>query len=441
LRAHALADDAIKEGCVDAVTRTHRSVWSIRYQEARRQALLAAIILWITAALMAFLGSGMRSVMGPLKGTDFVQFYTLGYQARTGQFRAYDADKQYRTQTALVPESAPDVYVPVYPPHVALVFVPFSAFSYGTAALLWAVVNVVGYGVIVWITWRTMGRAFRDWRFIVAAAAAFPPFWNLILHGQTTLIPLSALCGGWLALVRRKPALAGFVFGFLAVKPQLGLVLAVVVLAAREWRMCMGIFCSIALQIIAIVVPFGTSMFRDYVHVVSQFPSLAPHLDPKPFQVHSLIALTRLIPHGGLVWGLLSAVIAWRTVTVWRSSAPLSIRMSAFVIATVLVSPHLLVYDATVLVLPFLWIGSEVASNERLKRHGQRFGSMVYWLYVTLLIPTALFIHLQASVIILACLFWYVSVMWNESSGQTPLIAGSWIPIANRCVSHPLAKS
>ena len=356
----------------------------------------------------------MRSPLGPLKGTDFVHFYTLGYQARSANPQFYDGEQQYQTQIALVPESAPDRYIAVYPPHIALLFVPLSALPYGSAALVWAAINVFGYGVVVWIVWRAMGRAIPDAGFIAAAAAAFPPFWNLLLHGQTTLIPLIVFCGTWLALRRNAPALAGFVFGFVALKPQFGLVFGAVILLAQQWRVLVGLLFSLTLQALTVFLVFGTSVCREYVEMLVRLPQFAPLLEPKPYQMQSITAITRLLPYGGILFFGLSAFVVWRTLAVWNSTAPLTIRMSLVVVATVLVSPHLLIYDTTVLALPLLWVGSVVTSDTTLQEDRRLLGMKVYWLYITLLIPTAIFVGVQLSVVIVALIFWHVDGLANR---------------------------
>ena len=73
-------------------------------------------------------------------------------------------------------------------------------------------------------------------------------------------------------------------------------------------------------------------------------------------------------------------------------------------IAGVLVSPHLTIYDATVLVLLLIWLGGWI-EQERHSRLAARYWPAVYWLVVTLFIPTALVIRLQVSVLVLAWLF------------------------------------
>ena len=117
------------------------------------------------------------------------------------------------------------------PPHAALMFAPAAELSYQHALLLWSVITIVGYALIVWSAWKVVADRLPDRTFVIAAAAAFPPFWSLILHGQVTVILLAAFWAGWLALERHRRWLAGFAFGLLAIKPQFGIPLAVVVLA------------------------------------------------------------------------------------------------------------------------------------------------------------------------------------------------------------------
>src|SRR5882672_8052672 len=76
------------------------------------------------AVVVAFVGVGRtnRSVFGPLKWADFIQFYTLGDIARTRSAPVlFDFEARQVRQTALVPESADDRFIPVYGPRAALI--------------------------------------------------------------------------------------------------------------------------------------------------------------------------------------------------------------------------------------------------------------------------------------------------------------------------------
>lgn len=385
-----------------------RPFWSLDYREARAHAILAACALWLTAAAL-FSTHGARLPTGPLKGADFVHFYTLGYQARHGlQSDLYDATAQHALQTTLVPESAEDRYLPVYPPQIAVLMAPLASLAYGWAAVAWALITATVYGALVWITYRRHFANRADPVFVVAAAAAFPPLWQLILHGQTTVVALVAFFLGGLAVERRKPFLAGLGFGLLAFKPQFGLALAVIVLARREWRMAAGAIVSAALQAGVVAWWLGWTVIADFAQTAWHLPSVAAQLEPKPYQLHSIKVLADLLPAPAstVAWLAVSAIVLFYAVRLWSPRFPAALRLGALVIATVLVSPHLTVYDLTVLVLPLLWLGGWVErKREARPALGRAFWACTYALFVVLLVPIAALIRLQPSVLILAGLF------------------------------------
>jgi hypothetical protein len=388
--------------------RAQRS-WQFTGAEARGHATLAAVVMWAVAGVIAFSGSGYRSVFGPLKGTDFVHFYTLGHvDGRTASTVLYDLEALHRLQTELVPESAPEHYLPAYPPHVAILFRPFAGLAYGTAALLWAAILAVAYAGCIWLAWRPFKTVLHDKRLLVAAAAAFPPFWYLVLHGQTTIVPLLAFCLGWLALEHRRPFWAGVAFGTLLLKPQFALVLVPLVLICREWAMLAGAAVSISVHITAIVSLLGKSVLWDYAALIVRFPQLRDRLEPKPEQMHSITAVTNRLPADWemIAWALVSALVITRTIQIWRSNAPLSVRTGVLVLASTLVNPHLNVYDATVLAPAFVWFaGWLYGESAPAVAPRSSFVAILYALYLTLFAPTAALLPIQASAILLGALF------------------------------------
>jgi alpha-1,2-mannosyltransferase len=390
-----------------------RPFWTVRSREARGHAILCAILLWSGAVIFGFSGHGYRSIAGPLKGADFVHFYTLGHLALTGRTdQLYDAAAQYRLQTNLVPDSKGDRFLPVYPPQAALVFAPFSVWSYGTSVLLWAFTTIALYAWVVYSTWKSSRGSIPDGTFVLAAAAAFPPFWSLVIHGQTTIIPLVALYLGWRALERRHAYLAGLAFGMLAIKPQFGLVLAVVVLACGEWAMLAGAVTAVALQAGAVAFAMGPGVLWDFGAAVRHLPHITGMLEPKPYDMHSIRAVTGLLPAWATMpaWVVVSAAVCVRAVRTWRADAPLAIRLGVVVVASVLVNPHLTVYDATVLVLPMLWLGGWIEANA--DQHPQlraAFWPALYWLCLAFLMPLAYVIKLQCSVLLMLWMFYRAS--------------------------------
>jgi len=381
-------------------------LWPYSARRARAHAILTAIILWIGLFITFTAGAGDRSIAGPIKGADFLQFYTMGSLARTGRAAAiYDINAFHDAQVGLVPESAPEFYPPVYPPHVALLFTPFSLLTFRHALLLWSAITIACFGVIVRSAWRPVSNHLPDSVFAFAAAAAFPPFWSLVLHGQVTILILAAFWAGWMALERERPYLAGVAFGLLLIKPQFAIPLAVVAITCGEWSMIAGALTSIAVQVGAAVMLFHWAVLNAYLAFVPVMVRHGDLLEPKPFQSHSLRTLTRLAPDwiGMPLWATLSAVVLFCTVRVWKSTVPLRVRLGMMVAASVLVNPHVIVYDATVLVLPLIWFGAYVQERSA-PSDAATFWTVVYWLFVTLLAPTAAVIWIQVSVVLMVWL-------------------------------------
>jgi alpha-1,2-mannosyltransferase len=379
---------------------------TLGYREVRTQAMLAAVLLWSAAGVTTFCSPGDRALTGRLKGGDFIEFYTLGHIAYGRDYPRLDrSDALHDLQVQLLPASAPELYLPVYPPQTALLFAPFALLSFHAALALWTVILIATYAAIVWRTWQPISAALPDAAFVFAAAACFPPFWSLVLHAQTTVVPLLAffLCG-W-ALHKDRRFSAGMALGLLAIKPQFALVLGVVALLGREWRMMLGAASAIALQVAAVLIVLGPEAWVVYAQNLRGMPRVEALLEPQPWQMHSLRTIANLLP-GPLAlgtWVFLTAVVAYLAASVWRMAAALPLRLGTLVVASVLANPHLIVYDATVLALPLLWIGGWVEQHKPAGR--LRFWTVVYALFVLLLLPTARVLYVQGSVLAMLSIF------------------------------------
>lgn len=370
-----------------------------------------AVIVWIMATVVSFTGTSDRGIAGPLKGADFVQFYTLGHLASAHRIsEMYDAASFHEAQAEFLPESAREIYPPVYPPQAAVMFAPMSGLSYQRALFIWSLITIAGYALIVWSAWKVVADRLPDRTFVIAAAAAFPPFWILILHGQVTVILLFAFWAGWLALEHHRRWLAGFAFGLLALKPQFGIPLVVVVLASGEWAMLTGAVTSVMAQAVVVWMMLGSDAFTTFADSIPTTIAYADLLEAKPFMSHSLRALTRLTPNwiGLPMWAALAAIVLWFTVRAWKSDAPLRVRLGAVVLAATLVNPHVIIYDLTVLILPLIWFGSYMQEPARREEAGA-YWTAVYWLFVLTFMPTAAVIPLQASVFVMVGLLVIVS--------------------------------
>jgi hypothetical protein len=379
--------------------------WRISRREAYGHCALAATLMW-TFALAVYATPGDRTRANGLKGADFIQLYTQGRIVLDREaWRLSDPRGLYERQVALVPASAADRYLPVYPPQASVLFQPFAAVPYLWAAALWAGIVIAVYAGVVWRASKALRRHMADNRLVLIGATAFSPFWSLVLHGQTTPFPLCGFFGAWLALEARRPFIAGLCLSLLSVKPQFGLLLPVLAVTGRNGLLiASGASMGIVLQGVMTAWVLGIEPLLKYVSVVKQFRTYGSLLEPNPWQTHSLATLTKLLPSplsDGL-WVVLVAVLAAVLWWIWRSEGATRVKVGALIVIAVLANPHLFAYDATVLALPIIWLceWTVVHHSER----SDRVGALTYGLCFFLLVPTAVLIGVQISVVFIVWL-------------------------------------
>ncbi len=372
---------------------------------------ILVVILWTVALVVLTVGVSARGVVRAARVTDFAHFYTLGHLARSHQVSTlYDKAALAEAHIALVPTSRGYDFPPLYPPQVAMVFAPLSELPYEFALMVWTVVTAAAYGLIVWSAWKPVSMQLPNRTLMFTTAAAFVPFLCLLLTGQSTMIILGAFWAGWLALERKRHLLAGMAFGLLAIKPQFGIPLAVVVLARREWAMLGGALLSVAAQVSAVWLMLGWEAFAGFARALPATVSQVDARETKTYLSHSIRGLTQIAPDaiGVPLWVGFAVAVLWYTARVWCSQAPVRVRLGAVILASVLVSPHTMVYDVTVIALPLIWFGAFMQDSARRGR-SVSYWKTVHWLFAALVIQTADIMTLQASVLLMAWLLVLVS--------------------------------
>ena len=94
-------------------------------------------------------------------------------------------------------------------------------------------------------------------------AAAFPAVFVNVGHGQNGFLT-AALLGGALQLLDRRPSLAGVLIGFLAYKPQFGLLIPLALLAGKRWITIAAAAATVAALIALSVVMLGTDVWHAF---------------------------------------------------------------------------------------------------------------------------------------------------------------------------------
>jgi Glycosyltransferase family 87 len=390
----------------------HPSTTWLTSRRLRAHAVLLALATWsIYAWILAT--PTLRDRNGLLKGTDFLHYYTLGSLAlerRGGDL--YNMQTQSALAEQRVPQARRLFFVPLYGPQVSLLFAPLAALPYAWALAIWSLANAAIYVLCCHAIWRACPNLHSERWTVLTLAIAYPAFFHLIAWGQTSALALACFTGAYLALRSGRLFWAGIFVGCLIFKPQLGLVAAVVFLLARAWEVIAGALVAGAAQLAVGWFYYGTPVMRDYFHHVLHVREAYAQLEPRPYQMHSLRAFwAMLVPWSHVAFGFYLAtaiVVLGITVACWKSSGPANLRYSALLLATVLVSPHLTVYDLLILAPAFLLTADWLIAHVDRPNVGW-IGLLCYLCYTLPLVgPLAQWTHLQLSVPVMFALLWSV---------------------------------
>jgi hypothetical protein len=399
----------------------------INRRRLRAHGAILALCLWSVYSWIVAT-PGLRDRNGNLKGTDFSHLYTLGSVALTHRATdLYDVNAQAKLTALRIPGAAGIAYIPLYPPQVSIFFAPLAALPYGAALMIWLMVSALLYGICCYALCLACPHLRNEPWTVLLLAIAFPGFFHLIVWGQTSAMALACFTAAFFFLREEKLFLAGLALGCLVFKPQLGIAAAFLFLYTRAWRVIAGGIVSAAAQLALPTIYYGAESLRAWVRVMRSVAYNVAVLEPRPYQTHNLrIFWSMLIPGRALPFALYvvsALVILGLTVAVWtRPSLPLGVRYSALLLASVLVAPHLIVYDLAILAPVFLlmadWVIAQPAAAQPLS------SAMKVILYLTYLAPLlsgpiARWTHLQISVVTMSGLLY---VIWRSADGRSSMV-------------------
>ena len=303
---------------------------------------------------------------------DFLHEYVGGWVVREGDpARLYDAGYFAAAQhdAALTGFVWPSdqFFQALHPPFYYLWVAPLSLLDYRSAAHLWAAlgVAVLVASVLLLGASDVRMRPWLGWGF--ALCLLYTPVAETLVSGQKSTFLLLLFTATYLLLARRRPLLAGAVFGLVALKPQLLLVVAVAMLAKREWRFAAGMAATgaaLALQSLAV----GWDACLGWLDAIAHpFPQreLAQ-------RAHSWLGFAQLLlgeDRGAAVIGLTAVLVLLTALVLARAlRGPLAwdtprfrVQFSAMVLATPLVSPYLYkTYDLAIFVAPLFLLAREL---------------------------------------------------------------------------------
>ena len=364
---------------------------------------------------------------------DFLQEYVGGWLVLHGDHtRFYDFDyaRQLEHDPAVTGyQWEGDRWFPmIYPPFWYLLVAPLALLPIRLAALLWLAGMIAALtGSLLLLARHFPQRIILPWA--LPLSVLFLPSLESLQSGQKASLILLILTATFVLLDRRRPFAAGLVFGLIAFKPQLALVIGVALLLKRQWAFVAGSLATV-LGLVGLCLIVGVDVSRQYFDLSLRLGDYIQTIGYPVERMHCWYGFVRLLlPDRPLAEvKLVTAVLDLATIValariLWgplRYGEPaFAVQFSALVLVTLLLSPHLLTYDLTPLLLPMvLLIVTVTQSDAAMAQHGRPVG----WLLAALFVLGAASVmiaeqtHVQLSVLaIFALLLWLARRPWYNA--------------------------
>ncbi len=309
----------------------------------------AATLIWLVATSSAGVDSN-----GYLIGSDFLSFWTSGAML-VSEATPYDVAAHIARQRAFFSQ---DGYVAFfYPPPFLLACYPLGLLPYFPALAAWLAATGAAFLAAV----RLWQREFLPARAVGLLAAAFPPTWLTITHGQTSFLA-AALIGAGMLLVVRRPWLAGCLIGLAIFKPQYGLLIPFVLLATRQWSTILAASTTALALALLTALAFGPQVWLDWYAVTTEAGNTITN---NAVGYGKMVSVTA----GAMLLGVPAAVATGLQLLVslgiagalmvagWQRGYSPALA-AAMLAGTPLVTPFVLDYDLTVIAFPLIWLAS-----------------------------------------------------------------------------------
>lgn len=318
-------------------------------------ALLGALALAFAIVLAS--GAGSDTASGRVGG-DFPAFYGAGTIVADGAIDSlWDLEVQQAVQADLLGTEDGFIMFP-YAPHVAAAYAPLAALPYRAA---YAIHTALMVGLLIGalhLLRPLVAVVDRYFPLTLAAVLTSYPVFVGVGGGQNTALTLFLLAATWRTLHDDREALTGLTVAVLLFRPQYALPLLGLLLLGRHWR-AVGWAGAGAAGVWAVnTVLLGPAWFTTWLDEVQPLleadaeVNAANEIAPIGF-LHALWGTdsTAALVVGGLVSLLVVAVLMalW-----WQRRLDLGARMAITTAGLLLVGPHTIYYDSSLLLFATL---------------------------------------------------------------------------------------
>jgi alpha-1,2-mannosyltransferase len=322
-----------------------RSGSFVTLQRVRAYSALLLVAYLATIVALVATADGIVDKAGRPLGTDFANVYSAGrlvLEGRAGE--AYDWSAHHDVQRRVSGREDIPYYGWHYPPAFLLVAAALAALPYLMALLAYQLITLAAYLAVV----RAIAGRPEAW----LLALAFPAVFVNVTHGHNGFLT-AALLGGALLVLDRRPLLAGVLIGCLAYKPQLGLLIPLVLVATGRWRVIGAAAASVVAVAGLTWALLGADVFAAFWHSLPLTQLVVREGAPGFYKIQSTYAALRLLGASAGVANLAQLIAtlgaAVGLIGLWRSAAAFELKAAGLILASVIATPYVLDYDLVVL--------------------------------------------------------------------------------------------
>jgi len=303
-----------------------------------------------------------------IETTDFLNFYVGATIVREGNGRTlYQAEAQQLVLQSILGRRVTEYYL--HPPFEAAALVPLSYLRIERAFVVWTLLNTALLGLLPILLADCVSLVARR-PYLGLLGFAFPPVLAGLTLGQDSILMLFFITAAYLLVVKKRDFAAGLVLALATVKFQIVLILALLLLVSRKFRLIGGFIAGFAILGLVSVMVTGNSEIIEYFRFVRRFDLHNGYGNVNPASMMNwrgfLAGLgwadhQRLYSTIGSVILIALGIVSSRWI---RSTKNLVVGFSLYLGIALAASPYNYFQDATILLLPIFLVMDQVVGGQ-----------------------------------------------------------------------------
>jgi alpha-1,2-mannosyltransferase len=365
-----------------------------------------------------------------IRGLDIFFYYCVSHLVVIGHgAEIYNLHALGQVEAALAPGfQVPGGAVPnAYPPSFVLLLAPLAWIPYTAAYFIWLAINCLLLGLAFFALVRIARLSSRPSFFFRVLTVLSLPVLLALIHGQASILMLVCLTYALLALKSNRDVLAGIALAGLLTKPQYLPALLFALLLLQRWRAILAFLVTCACELLVPVPVLGFASVSHWFQVLrtastwGNRPGFASPSDNRGISGQANLLLHGRTAEAVVVTVGILAIVA--LIWVALRSPRVDLVMALATVVAVLMSPHVLIHDLSLLALPVA-----VALRYRALRP-RSLGLVLVGGYLLVLIgfAVAMFAPIQLSVLAMIALgAWFVALARPWSSATSVVGLGQY---------------